>query len=328
MKNIFYRKKDKVTGNKPLTRIDNNDIDVGVKDVLLFAKLRNEALRLPHFIDYYKNLGVNNFFFVDNNSDDNSREIILDEPSAYLFYTEENFKNNWFWMEYLIEMYGLGHWCLVVDIDELFTYPNSERINLHLLANYMEQYSYTSISSLLLDMYSEKDFGDINYRPGQNPLASINYFDTSYEKTAFTFPDRKNKEILHINGYTGGMRERVFGRMIPADILTKISFFKHDKSVYLVDGMHAISNTKSADLEGVVFHTKFLDDFPGEVFEESKREQHYDNAIRYKHFEKSLIARPNFNLHFEGSVKLQSQEQLIDLGLMKTSSCFEEFCSK
>lgn len=93
-KEHFFRKKDKVTGNKPLARIDSNDIDVGVKDVLLFAKLRNEALRLPHFINYYKNLGVNRFFFVDNNSDDNSREIILDEPSAYLFYTEENFKNN------------------------------------------------------------------------------------------------------------------------------------------------------------------------------------------------------------------------------------------
>lgn len=35
----FFRKRDKVTGNRPLTKIDSKNIDFGINDVLLFANL-------------------------------------------------------------------------------------------------------------------------------------------------------------------------------------------------------------------------------------------------------------------------------------------------
>ena len=311
----------------PFRRIDSKDLTIDNNEIILFAVLRNESLRLPHFINYYKSLGVDRFIFVDNGSTDNSQEIILKEESAHLFYTEESYEKHWYWLEYLLEMYGKGHWCIVVDIDELFTFPNANFISLPSLIEYFELYTFTSINSILLDMYSLEGVSNSKNLNISNPLEILQFFDNNYYKAPFTFFDKKNNIPLLIEAYSGGMRERVFGKMNPLDILTKISLFKYEKDVYLVQGMHAISNTKPADIEGVVFHTKFLSDFIEEVNEESEREQHWNNAIRYKHYKNTISKKPNLKLHYEGSIKFKNNEQLINLGLMKTSNNFENYCN-
>ena len=38
--------------------------------LLLFSTLRNELVRLPYFLRYYRELGINHFLIVDNGSDD------------------------------------------------------------------------------------------------------------------------------------------------------------------------------------------------------------------------------------------------------------------
>ena len=45
------------------------------KEIRLFAIMRNESLRLPYFLEYYKNLGVDRFFLIDNNSTDGSVQV-------------------------------------------------------------------------------------------------------------------------------------------------------------------------------------------------------------------------------------------------------------
>ncbi len=39
-------------------------------DILLFACLRNEVIRIPYFLDYYRRAGVDHFLIVDNGSTD------------------------------------------------------------------------------------------------------------------------------------------------------------------------------------------------------------------------------------------------------------------
>ena len=52
--------------------------------ILLFSTLRNERIRLPYFLRYYRNLGVNHFLIVDNDSDDGSREYLQAQPDVSL----------------------------------------------------------------------------------------------------------------------------------------------------------------------------------------------------------------------------------------------------
>ncbi|MDP1816528.1 MAG: glycosyltransferase family 2 protein [Leadbetterella sp.] len=325
---FLTKSQKKVISDQVLSNVDGKIIEIGKGEILLIAILRNESLRLPYFLEYYKSLGVDKFFFVDNNSSDMSREIILKEPKAHLFFTAESYTNHWYWMEYLLEMYGKGHWCLVVDIDELFSYPNSNLVTLPSLIEYFEQNNFTSFSSILLDMYSSEEVNDCKISCKSNPMESLQFFDIDYYKVPFTFIDRKNNLPIYIHAYTGGMRERVFGKMNPLDILTKIPLFKFEKDIYLVQGMHAISNTKPADIEGVVFHTKFLHDFIEEVLEESERGEHWNNAIRYKHYKDTISVLPKLNLHCEHSIKYENNTQLVELGIIKTSPEFEKYCNR
>jgi len=47
-------------------------------DLLLFSTQRNEVVRLPYFLDYYRKQGINHFLIVDNDSDDGAREYLAD----------------------------------------------------------------------------------------------------------------------------------------------------------------------------------------------------------------------------------------------------------
>ena len=44
--------------------------------IMVFATLRNERIRLPYFLDYYRRAGIGHFLFVDNDSDDGSAEYL------------------------------------------------------------------------------------------------------------------------------------------------------------------------------------------------------------------------------------------------------------
>ena len=46
--------------------------------MLLFATIRDEAVRLPHFLDHYRALGVSHFLFVDNESSDGTLDLLRD----------------------------------------------------------------------------------------------------------------------------------------------------------------------------------------------------------------------------------------------------------
>lgn len=305
--------------------VDNQIIPKNSDEIRLFAIMRNESLRLPHFIVYYKNLGVERFFLIDNNSTDDSVALALKQENVHVFETKENYQNHWFWMEHLLDTYGKGQWCVVVDIDELFSYPYSEHLSLQELRAFLESRNETSIRTFLLDMYSDQSVAAASYRRGGNPLEVLNYFDTDYRKIPFAFPDRSTGKSYTFEIFTGGMRDRVFGKSNPPSILSKVPFFKNTEGTYLSQGMHAINGATLSDVQGVVFHTKFLSDFITEVEEECEREQHYGNAFYYKIFHKKLKETPDIQFYYEGSVKLESLQQLVELGLMKITPEFEAF---
>ena len=53
--------------------------------ILLFVTVRNERVRLPYFLEYYRKLGVDHFVVIDNGSDDGSREYLAAQPDLSLW---------------------------------------------------------------------------------------------------------------------------------------------------------------------------------------------------------------------------------------------------
>lgn len=321
----YQYKKVKSQSIETFKKVGTRMISNNTNEIRLFAIMRNESLRLPHFLKYYKELKVDRFFLIDNLSSDNSVAIALEQDNLHLFSTNDAYQNHWYWMEHLLETYGKNHWCVVVDIDELFSFPHAENLNLKDLIDFLEQEKSTSIHTFLLDMYSDRSVISTPYINGDNPLNYVPYFDRNYNAINFTFNDRLNFNPFTSIVYTGGMRDRVFGKTSPPHILSKIPFFLNTEGTYLVQGMHAINGSKISHIQGVVFHTKFLSDFVDEVKEETVRGQHYGGAFYYKHYEKEIKENAEISFYCEDSVKYISSEQLVELGLMKTNDSFEDF---
>ncbi|WP_345271508.1 glycosyltransferase family 2 protein [Nibrella viscosa] len=326
----IYRKRTRYASmmNKSsqiLKLLNKNTISTQTVEFRLFAIMRNESLRLPYFLSYYKNLGVDRFFLIDNNSNDGSAELALTYQNVHVFQTTDSYTNHWYWTEHLLENYGKNYWCLVVDIDELFAYPFSNQIKLNKLCQYLDDKKQTAMCSLLLDMYANKEVRVVQSTQNANPLNILTYFDADYYTIPFTFLNRSTQKAYSFPVFTGGMRDRIFGKSTPPALLSKVSIFKNIKGTYLSQGMHAIDGAILSELQGIVFHTKFLSDFVGEVEEECRREEHYGNAFYYKLYQQKLQKHPKLNLYHPGSVKYEGLEQLEGLGLIKSSPAYDAY---
>ncbi|MEC7668014.1 MAG: glycosyltransferase family 2 protein, partial [Pseudomonadota bacterium] len=107
---------------RQLTSVGDRTDAIAPDDILVFATLRNEAVRLPHFLSHYRALGVRHFLIVDNHSTDNTAAFLRDQPDVSLWTTADSYKKSRFgmdWLTWLMIRHGHGHWCLTVDADEL-----------------------------------------------------------------------------------------------------------------------------------------------------------------------------------------------------------------
>lgn len=301
-------------------KIDNLPIPPGKNELRLFVIARNESLRLPYFFNYYSKLGVDRFFFIDNNSTDNTRDIALSFKNVHLFKIDRSYKEHWNWIESFLNKYGKNRWCMVVDADELLYFPYSEYISLKQLIKYLSANNFTALKSVLLDIHSDKPIIDTEYYPNMNPIEICSYFDPSIRESYCIPFDKKKWDYFSLKIYFGGVRSKAFiGDNSYWFNLTKFSLFKYLKKTYLTQGMHGINGANIADIQGAVIHTKFLGDFTKKVCEESEREEHFDNAVEYKIYNSSMNKDKSLSLKNENSIKWKDTEQLIDLGIMKCS---------
>jgi hypothetical protein len=141
--------------------------------ILVLSTFRNEAVRLPWFLRYYRGLGVDHFLMVDNGSTDGGRELLAAQPDVSLWTTDASCRRSRFgvdWLNGLAMRHGVGHWCLPVDPDELLVYPFCDTRPLRALTDWLDASSVRSFGAMLLDMYPKGPLDGEAYRPGQNPL--------------------------------------------------------------------------------------------------------------------------------------------------------------
>src|SRR5260370_11721029 len=127
---LLLERPDTVFRHYRLARKDSKYLSLRSSVILCCTVLRNELPRLPYFIEYYRKKGVGTFLAVDNGSSDGSFEYLLQQPDVYVWQSDLSFNRANFgagWFEPILRMHGQGHWCLIVDVDELLYYPECER---------------------------------------------------------------------------------------------------------------------------------------------------------------------------------------------------------
>ena len=300
-----------------MRRLDALPIPEDTTEIRLFLALRDEELRSPFLLKYYFDLGVDRIFVIDNDSQDGTVPYLLDQQNVHVFRTRESFMQKVTWLDWALRKYGDGYWCVVADCDELFIYPHSESLSLSDFTSHMDDCGFTAIHALLLDMYADCSWDEINYSQGQDPRLVCPYFDSaSHRRIAYAHPGCSGDVDYR---FGGGVRERVFG--LEEVSLSKIPLFKFNRSMFLIDGAHTIERAHLANLCGVVLHFKFLQDFASKTYMDADRYEW--GANEYRAYSKGIEKGRTCMMNDE-SVALESGSQLIEWGLMQSSPELDE----
>lgn len=290
-------------------------------DVLLFSTMRDEHIRLPYFLDYYRDLGISHFVIVDNGSTDGGAEYLAMQEDVSLWSTKSSYKHARFgidWLNWLQSKYGHGHWTLVVDPDEFFIYPFCDTRPIRALTDWLDTSQVKSFGAMLLDMYPKGRIDAVPYQPGQNPMEIAAWFDPG------NYIVEKNKFYGNL-WIQGGPRARVFFPDNPkrAPALNKTPLVKWDRRYAYESSTHMVlprglnltyDEWGGEKASGILLHAKFLDTFTVKAAEELTRRQHYAGSVEYKAY--AEIVKDNPELWCKWSEKYINWRQLEILGLM------------
>ncbi|MCF2906092.1 glycosyltransferase family 2 protein [Octadecabacter sp. CECT 8868] len=289
--------------------------------VLVFSTIRNEMLRVDHWLSHYRKLGVAHFLIVDNDSDDGTTEFLAQQPDVSVWCTSDSYKASRFgvdWLTCLQIKFGAGRWCLTVDADELLVYPDSTTRDLNALTSHLDVTGRDSFGALMLDMYPKGPLGQVKFEEGQDPIQVLPWFDAGNYR-ARIHPVFGNLWIQ------GGVRDRVFFSSQPerSPTLNKTPLVKWRRRYAYVTSTHQLLPRRLNDVfdfgqgdrvSGVLLHTKFLPNIAEKSIEELARGQHFENSNLYQPYYNALIDDPD--LWTKASTKYQGTDQLEAMGLM------------
>lgn len=321
-------------------------------EVRLFSVMQNEVLRLPAFLRHYRQLGVKRFFVIDNKSSDATVELLTSQPDVHVFQTKASFAaagHGVNWMNKLLSRYGTGHWCVLADADELLVYADYENVALPQFCAQLQAEGAEAMQAILLDMYSDKPLGAIDYQPGQDLVAACPYFDADYQfvsRCVLPWQDRPFPPVEPI----GGPRTRLFFAdqyQAPAwrRLLIKLIFrllqplaargwlrsgyLPHPAPqlfklplIYWRPGTAMITNHRTtpaplARATGALLHFKYLQDFLPRTTTAVEHGQHYGGSIEYQRYAAMLKANPEMTFMYSGSCRFAGSAHLSAAGLIK-----------
>ncbi len=304
-----------------MTCVTNRAAMIRPQAILAFSTIRNERPRLRYFLKYYRDLGVDHFFFVDNGSTDGSGQFLAAEPDVSLWSTQASYRESRFgtdWMNWLKTKYAHGHWTLTLDPDEFLVYPFCDSRPVQALCDWLDQSGLRSFGTLLLDMYPKGSLSALRYSEGQNPFELAPWFDPG------NYVISMNSKYRNL-WIQGGPRARVYFEDDPeqAPSLNKIPLVKWDRKYTFVTSTHMLlprglnqvyDEAGGEKASGCLLHAKFLDSLVEKAAEEVERREHFARGREYDAYH--VKGQGESGLWSEWSERYINWRQLEMLGLM------------
>ncbi len=306
-----------------LTRLDARPIPPESQEVRLFCKLRNELVRLPYFLQFYREMGVDRFIFVDNGSTDGTTEYLLSQRDCHVLHTTDPFRDVYVhWQNRALDLYGTDHWCLVVDADEFLVFPHCEKICLKQFCRFLDIEGSQGVYSFMLDMYSKGPFAEAQYSVGQDPLDICPYHDRDYKFVDRTFLDMMRlpnrpppfPETEVIGGprarifYPEQNTEEVFPRVWPriagrvltpfaqsklwpdsrvphmASMLFKVPLVRWGQELAYYSSTHIMTPIRLSAVTSALLHYKYFADFLDKAIIEATRGAYEGGGRQYNRY--------------------------------------------
>lgn len=302
-----------------LKKTDTRQISIKKGSIVLLTAVRNELWRLPWFLDYYRKIGVDKFFVIDNDSSDGTSEYLQQQEDVYVFWTDQPYTQSYSairWINYLVEVYGSDSWCMYVDVDEAIVFPGIENRNLKQLTRYMDKNGYEALSAFMLDMFSASPIDIATDAPYDGFQEDYPYFENKYKT--------HNSVRCPWVYVRGGVRKRFKVN----EKLTKTPLIRGGKGIKFIASSHDITPAILCNVTGALFHYKLAGDYK-KLYLKDLKENARNPACNRRHTAYVNAAPIDFEkIKNEGNVEVfKSSRQLVSLGLIKNANEFEIFCN-
>lgn len=291
---------------------------------LVVAVVRNEAERLPHWLDHHRRIGAGHFLIVDNASDDGSAAYLAAQPDVSMWTTTASYRGSRFgrdWTNWLLTRFGSGRWCLTLDADELFVFPHDDRARLGDLTAELDRRGLTALGALMVELFPKGPLLPDPPPDDAAALARLEWFDAEGYRCRVQHPMR-NRWVQ------GGVRDRAFFADRPerAPTLNKLPLVRWRRGFVYVNSTHSMLPARMNDawdgpgdprLSGALLHTKFLPGVVAKSRQEQARGQHFHDPGAFHAYYEAVAANPD--LWVPGARRLQGWESLVAAGLMAGS---------
>lgn len=283
---------------------------------------RDVGYFLDHHIRHHLALGVSHVIYMDNESSDDSIDIVRQFPNVTIASCTAEFRTHEGRIRHLANTRFLrGGWRLAIDPDELLDYPGSDRIDLPELTRRMSARGHSALVAQMLDMVHD---GPLSETAGMDFAQAAQHFDCFSLRNISEKPYDSPflKEFLDLNRVTnpdirflfGGLRRAAFGENC---CLTKHALFRMDKGVVPHPHPHVAAGVTCTDFSALLRHYKFA----GGILE---RERKLLTENRISHGEMRLrVARiedeGDINLGRYAECRNPTVEGLLEKGFLKAS---------
>ena len=293
--------------------------DIADDDPIVFCLLRNGMPWLASFLAHHRAVGFRHFVMLDNGSTDGTFEALMQEQGVTLLSTAAPYKAYENTLKrYLVDRYGMRRWCLFVDIDEQFDYPERDNVSLSELTDYLDAQNANCVITQMLDMFADAPLSQLTIR-GTSDLQSVfpRYELANIDARSYPFG-----EAGDIAMHWGGIRKAIFGT---DNGLTKVSFFRNEPGLEPFVQWHHVKNGRFADFSAVLFHYPFESGFEGKVREAVVSGRYgYHTTDEYR----AYGARGDVSelrIASEAALTFGGIQKLIDEGFLTVSDRYRRF---
>jgi hypothetical protein len=301
-------------------------ISLGADDVVLVCMLKNGSYYLDGLLEHHRALGIKNFLFIDNGSEDDTRERLAALPDVT---TVSNplpvAKFETIMRSQIAKRLVKGGWFLFVDNDELFEFINGSGRNIQDYTKYCSDFGYDAVVGQCLDLFSLRPLSESrNWSYKQsilefqwcslNCIESQDYHDKTIGYEWFLKFNKISNPDIKIK--FGGIRQELFGEDCG---LSNHRLVKNARHIKLYSHPHCSSNIHCADFTLLLRHYKFA----GEYFVRERR-QLDDKIWDHDEGKSRLAVIGDLSFSFSGKEiqRFVSAGDLVDQGFMTCSQAF------
>ncbi|MEN9316990.1 MAG: hypothetical protein RIS35_3383 [Pseudomonadota bacterium] len=265
------------------------------KGIALYATVRNEIYFVPHFLAHYRKLGISEFCFLDDRSDDGTTELLARQPDVTLLRANLRFGEMCGRLRFGIasrtlvprKMYP-GRWVLTADLDEFLLLP-PEIPDLPALVGILERHGLSVARALMIDFYPTSLEALEAAPPTAHPLDVAPNFDIL---PPIDWPD--GASAPRKGNHSASVRNRMFStlfRRVPEAAhlrgeyrranVNKVPLIRWSNSIEMLSA-HRPNVSVSASTQLIFRHHKFYPGLRGKIRDALLTGAYWNQSIEYR----------------------------------------------